>query len=941
LKFRTLIGAWRLLSVGLISLTCLVALITRVTSASTGSFSSSGVACSSAPIVINTGDNGGVNPAPGAGTGTLRQAMIDACSGGTITFNIPTSDPGFNAGTGVYTITLLSTLPAVNSDLTITGLGASQLTVQRSTAGGTPDFRIFTIAVGVTLNISSLKVSNGRLASGNTGQDNGGCIYNNGTLTITNSEMTDNRGDFGAGIYNLGSLTVINSSISNNHSIGGPGAAILSTGTGNTMTLINSTVANNVFGDAIFIGPGTGTINNCTISNNTTQGGGGGILVGGPPSTILNVTNSTITGNRADSPGNTGGLGGGIEQLNGTVTLHNTIVAGNFRGTGTTADDVFGTLDPSSSFNLFGVGGSGGLVNGVNNNQVGVVDALLGPLANNGGTTLTHALLYNSPAIDRGDDCVFNNTCSPSLGSPLTTDERGSARQADGDNNATATVDIGAYERQSSETRTVRAGSNVSVDLVDARLIFPSVSVGGGNNPTGDNPSINPAVATVSITVIDPAVQGAPPNGYSIGNSTNPALPAFDISPSSNFYTGPVSICFYLPSITDANFFAGLKILHKENNALVDPGSRLNFSSKIVCTQVSSFSPFVIAHTASPTAVPGAVSGRILDERGIPVAGAAIRMSGNQNRLTVTDAEGNYHFDSVGMNGFYTVTPSLVNYSFNPGNRSFTQNGNKTEAVFTATSTGESVNPLEMPEYFVRQQYIDVLGREPDEGGFNYWTDQLLACGNEIHCVNARRRDIAAAFFIEQEFQETGSFIFDVYQGSLGRRPVFTEYSADRRTVGGGTDLEDQKAAFAQAFVQRAEFLAKYQANTSAESFVDALLQNARQSSGFDLSEQRDSLINGYQAGANLNQSRGLVVRAVADNAAFKQSHYNSAFVLTEYFAYLRRDPDADGYNFWINILSSGDANNYRGLVCSFITSTEYQRRFSSIISHSNAECGR
>ena len=80
-------------------------------------------------------------------------------------------------------------------------------------------------------------------------------------------------------------------------------------------------------------------------------------------------------------------------------------------------------------------------------------------------------------------------------------------------------------------------------------------------------------------------------------------------------------------------------------------------------------------------------------------------------------------------------------------------------------------------------------------------------------------------------------------------------------------------------------------------------------------------------------------MRAIADNAVFKQSQYNQAFVLTEYFGYLRRDPDPGGYTFWLNVLNVGDPGNYRGMVCSFVTSTEYQRRFSQVLSHSNSEC--
>ena len=138
--------------------------------------------------------------------------------------------------------------------------------------------------------------------------------------------------------------------------------------------------------------------------------------------------------------------------------------------------------------------------------------------------------------------------------------------------------------------------------------------------------------------------------------------------------------------------------------------------------------------------------------------------------------------------------------------------------------------------------------------------------------------------------------------------------------------------------MQRSEFTTRYQANTTAASFVDALIQTV-QLSGLDLTSERTNLIGTYNSASNTVNSRAAVVRAIADNTAFKQTEYNAAFVLTEYFSFLRRDPEAAGYNFWLNVLSTGDVNNYRGMVCSFITSAEYQRRFSSVVSHTNGEC--
>ena len=344
---------------------------------------------------------------------------------------------------------------------------------------------------------------------------------------------------------------------------------------------------------------------------------------------------------------------------------------------------------------------------------------------------------------------------------------------------------------------------------------------------------------------------------------------------------------------------------------------------------------------SAPTASNGIISGQITTTSGTPLEGVVVKLSGTQSRKTITDANGNYHFSGLDTNGFYTVTPARANYNFNPFNRSFSQIANNTEATFNATSTGDNSNPLDTPEYFVRQQYVDILGREPDGGGFNYWSDQILACGVDAACIRSRRSGVAAAFFIEQEFQLTGSFIYNLYKSGISRRPAFAEYFTDRQQVVGGSNLDAKKTAFAESFVQRTEFVQKYQASTTAGSFVDALILNVQQSSGVDLSGQRSSLISGYDSGGNMIQSRALVMRAIADDATFKQAQYNPAFVLTEYFGYLRRNPDQGGYDFWLNILTTGDPGNYHGMVCSFITATEYQRRFSAIVSHSNAECSQ
>jgi hypothetical protein len=252
-----------------------------------------------------------------------------------------------------------------------------------------------------------------------------------------------------------------------------------------------------------------------------------------------------------------------------------------------------------------------------------------------------------------------------------------------------------------------------------------------------------------------------------------------------------------------------------------------------------------------------------------------------------------------------------------------------------------STNPIDDPQAFVRQQYLDFLSREPDPGGFAFWTGEITRCGNDAACIHRRRVEVSAAFFIENEFQNTGSFIYRLYKGALGRQPTFAEFSTDRPLVVGGASLEQSKAAFADAFVQRTEFTQKFQSNTTADSFVDALIATIKTSSGVDLAGQRASLINTYNTGGSMSQSRSLTVRAAIEDANFKQAEYNPSFVLMQYYGYLHRDPERGGYLFWLNVLNTQQPGNFKGMVCAFITSAEYQLRFGPVITRSDRDCSQ
>ena len=460
-------------------------------------------------------------------------------------------------------------------------------------------------------------------------------------------------------------------------------------------------------------------------------------------------------------------------------------------------------------------------------------------------------------------------------------------------------------------TRTTPAGTNVRTSFGGVELNFPTVTAAG----------------TTSLSQLDTAVQTAPPPGETFVG------PAYDISTTATVAT-PITVCFYLPGITDANTFQHLRMLHKVAGVWVDePSSRVNFSSKQLCAQVISLSPFAVGQNPlATTAAEGRISGRISDPNAAPIAGAVVKLTGAQNRKSITDANGDYRFDNVETDGFYTVSPWRPNYSFTPSERSFSQLGHQTEASFTAEPNGSDLNPLDTSEYFVRQHYLDFLGREPDEAGFNFWSDQISSCGNDVDCIERKRINVSAAYFLSTEFQHTGGLVNALYRMSFGRPPLYAEFVPDtgmiaRDVIVGVEGWEQRLAAnkrdFIAAFVQRTEFREVYD-GLSNDRYVDELM--ARPGVNFTQSE-RDALVSGLTAGT---LTRGQVLQRFAEDEHFVNAGRNQAFVMMQYFGYLRRDPDAAGYQFWLNKLNQFNGNFEQAeMVKAFIDSGEYRARFA------------
>ena len=343
---------------------------------------------------------------------------------------------------------------------------------------------------------------------------------------------------------------------------------------------------------------------------------------------------------------------------------------------------------------------------------------------------------------------------------------------------------------------------------------------------------------------------------------------------------------------------------------------------------------------SAPTAGQATISGSITSQDGSPLAGVTINLNGNlngpQSRKTITDSFGNYHFDNLDPVNVYTITPARMNYHFNPASRSFSLLGIKTEAVFTAAADGSIVgNAIDGPDYFVRQHYLDFLGREPDEAGFNFWSGQIASCGSDAPCIEEKRINVSAAYFLSIEFQQTGGLVDGLYRAGFGRRPLYAEFIADsgdmaRNVIVGSLDWEQQLAAnrqaFVDAFVQRPDFRAAYD-SLSNDAYVDSLINHTGVS--FNQSERSELVSDLLRGLASGTLTRAGVLLRIAADERFVTSKRNEAFVMMEYFGYLRRDPDETGFQFWLNKLNEFDGNFERAeMVKAFLVSSEYRGRF-------------
>jgi hypothetical protein len=205
----------------------------------------------------------------------------------------------------------------------------------------------------------------------------------------------------------------------------------------------------------------------------------------------------------------------------------------------------------------------------------------------------------------------------------------------------------------------------------------------------------------------------------------------------------------------------------------------------------------------------------------------------------------------------------------------------------------------------------------------------------DLACIESKRSSVSAAFLLSIEFTETGYYVYRTYKTAFGRSPTFAEFVADvtqmrgNLVVGQGfwvLIMEGNKDIFASRVFNRPEFQARYNGLTNPQ-YVDKLFQTQ----GITPTQsERNALIASLDCPIPSGcRGRPNVLRKIVEHPAFDRKVFNEAFVTMEYFGYLRRDPDPEGFAFWLAKLNQFNGNFVEAeMVKAFLNSDEYRARF-------------
>jgi hypothetical protein len=337
---------------------------------------------------------------------------------------------------------------------------------------------------------------------------------------------------------------------------------------------------------------------------------------------------------------------------------------------------------------------------------------------------------------------------------------------------------------------------------------------------------------------------------------------------------------------------------------------------------------FTITVTRTNTASAATVDYATSDPSGL--AECATVTGNASQRCDYTQVSGTLNF--AAGEGSRTVTVPVINDAYAEGSEGFfftlsrpsgAALGTQSKATLFITdndSNSSAPNPIDGTDFFVIQHYLDFLNREPEPSGFRGWRDILNNCASgDTRCD---RIEVSSSFFRSAEFQERGYFVYRFYSSSFGRKPNYEEFMPDMAKVSGflnDQEKEAAKVAFINEFMSRPGFKNKYDPQTTAAGYVDTLLSAA----GLPNHPSRTRWIDGLNNGT---LTRAGVLRELAESKEVFDKYYTEAFVVMQYFGYLRRNPDSLYLN-WIKTMND-TGGNYRIMVNGFLNSQEYRSRF-------------
>jgi hypothetical protein len=819
-------------------------------------------------------------------------------------------------------------------------------------------------------NGGTLTVTNSTI-SGNTARDDvvcgfkdwcwniyGGGIYNGGTLNVTNSTISGNTvsggaqgtAGFGGGIAG-GTMTITNSTIAGNTAISSGGGGGISGGIGGVMNIKNTIIAGNsssfdprpdvmdgygVYG-VIFTSKGNNVIGKSDGSTGFVNGVNGDIVgtIAAPVDALLGslANNGGPTQTMALLPGSPAIDAGNNAAI--TVPPFPGPPFTDQRSTGF-ARIVNGSVDIGSFESGFVITTTT-VSSSLNPSDLGQPVIFTARVTSEAGTP-TGTVQFKVDGVNAGAPVALSSCCPGSNASGAATFTTSSLTA--GTHNITADYTGGNYL---ASTGTLAGGQ-----LVKLTLSINDISIIEGDDGTK---TLNFTVALSVPSNLPVTANYATANGTATAPSDYTAIPMATLT----FNPGETTRTIGVTINCDQNFEpdeAFTVNLSSPVNATIDKaqgtgtiqnddvqGGFVSFSQATYSVSKSAGFVTLTVNRTNDTSQPVTVD-YATDDAGAPAL-CAIANGLASARCDFTVAMGTLKFApgetqksfSVLLNpDSYVEGPELftANLSNLTGGAAFVTPSSATVTI-TDIPAAPPANQIDDANIFVRQHYHDFLNREPDADGLAFWTHEITSCGADAQCIELKRINVSAAFFLSIEFQETGGTAYLASKAAFGGVPAYNRFERDAQALGrdyiatapgAAAVLEANKAAYFNDYVKRPEFISMY-GHLFNEQYVDALVANT----GISFTEAEcDAMVNGMNGGT---ETYATVLRKITEKPSFRQAEANQMFVRLEYFGYLRRDPDAAGFNFWLTKLDQFNGNfNNADMVKAFLVSGEYRQRF-------------